>query len=66
VESLKLVADIGAERNPDVASDTPPAFILSGLIYSLSESVDVDAGIKWGLNSPELDISFLAGLTFRF
>ena len=65
-ESMKFVADIGAERNPDVTSVTPPAFILGGLIYSLSEGVDVDAGIKWGLSDPEPDISFLAGMTFRF
>jgi hypothetical protein len=65
-DAWKLVANVGAERNPDVSSDTPAAFILGGFIYSVSENLDLDAGVKWGLTSPEPDISFLAGLTFRF
>ena len=65
-EAWKLVANVGVERNPDVSSDTPAAFILGGFIYSVSENLDLDAGVKWGLTSPEPDISFLAGLTFRF
>lgn len=65
-ESWKLVANVGAERNADAASDTPPAFILGGVIWSVSEMLDIDAGVKWGLNGPETDLSFLAGVTFRF
>ena len=64
--SWKLVANVGAERNADVTSDTPPAFLLGGVIWSVSETLDLDAGVKWGLNSPETDLSFLAGVTFRF
>jgi hypothetical protein len=63
---LRLVANIGAERNSDVESDAHPAFALGGVICSLSESIDIDVGVKWGINGPEPDYSFLAGLTFRF
>jgi hypothetical protein len=63
---LKLVANAGVERNPDVESDTHPAFALAGVVCSLTESIDIDAGVKWGINGPEPDYSFLAGLTFRF
>lgn len=66
IKDLKAVANIGMERNPDKASNTHPAFILSGLIYSISENVAVDLGIKAGLNKPETDLTFLTGIAFKF
>ncbi|MFN3921942.1 MAG: transporter [Caldimicrobium sp.] len=66
IKNLKLVGDIGVERNPEKKSKTHPAYILGGLIYSISENLDLDLGIKGGLNKPEVDFSFLAGLTWRF
>lgn len=66
VEGLKAVANIGMERNSDKISDTHPAYILGGIIYSVTEGLDVDLGIKGGLNEPETDYSFLAGITMRF
>ncbi|MFN3481338.1 MAG: transporter, partial [Thermodesulfovibrionales bacterium] len=65
IENLKLVGNIGIERNTDKESRTDPAFILAGLIYSLSKDLDIDAGIKAGLNKAETDYSILAGLTWR-
>jgi len=62
---LKAVANIGMERNPDKTSETHPAFILGGLIYSITGNIDVDAGIKFGLNKQETEISYLAGITWR-
>lgn len=66
VKDLKVVANIGAERNPDKTSNTHPAFILGGLIYSITENFDIDVGIKAGLNKPETDLTFLAGIAWRF
>ena len=66
IKDIKLVANIGAERNPDKSSNTHPAFIIGGLIYSISENFDIDFGIKGGLNKPETDYSVLAGITWRF
>ena len=43
------------ERNPDKTSNTHPAFILGGLIYSILESIAIDVGVKGGLNKPETD-----------
>lgn len=65
-KDLKVVGNIGMERNPDKASNTHPAFIIGGLIYSISENFDIDFGIKGGLNKPETDYSVLAGITWRF
>lgn len=44
----------------------PWAFLLGGIIYSLSENFDFDIGLKMGLNKPETDFSVLAGLAWRF
>jgi hypothetical protein len=66
VDGLKAVANIGIERNPDKSSSTAPAFILGGLIYSLLENLDIDLGLKVGLNKPEIDYSILAGVALRF
>jgi hypothetical protein len=66
VKNLKFVANAGMERNPDRRSDTHPAFILGGVIYSLSENCDIDFGVKGGLNKPETDFSMLFGIALRF
>lgn len=65
IKGLKLVANAGIERNSDKESNLNPAFILGGLIYSVSENFDIDIGVKRGLNDPETDITFLAGMAFR-
>ena len=51
-EGLKAVANIGAKRNTDKSSNTGPAFILGGIVYSIRENFDVDFGVKRGLNKP--------------
>jgi hypothetical protein len=66
VKGLKAVANIGIERNPDKTLDSDPAFLLGGFIYSITEDLDVDFGVKKALNKPETDIAYLAGVTMRF
>lgn len=66
IKGLRAVGNIGVERNPDKTSNTHPAFVLGGFIWSVTERLDVDAGIKGGLNKPETDRSLLAGVTVRF
>jgi outer membrane putative beta-barrel porin/alpha-amylase len=65
VRNVKAVANIGMGKNPDKTSETHPAFVLGGFIYSVTENLDVDAGVKYGLNGPEMDIAYLAGITWR-
>jgi len=65
-DQLTIVANLGIESNPDKLAGTDPAFILGGLVYALSETVDLDCGIKYGLNDPETDYTLLAGLTLKF
>lgn len=66
VRDMKVVGNIGMERNTDKKSNRHPAFLLGGLIYSVSEKIDIDFGVKGGLNKPETDLTILLGTTFRF
>lgn len=66
VKPLTLVANIGAETNGDKDSNTWPAFLLGGFIYSVTEDLDVDVGIKAGWNGSEDDLAVLAGVAWRF
>lgn len=63
---MKVVGNIGIQRHTDRNINIDPAFILGGLIYSLSENFDIDFGVKGGLTKPETDYSVLAGITWRF
>ena len=65
-DALTAVANIGLETNPDPQTDTPPAFLLGGLIYSINDELAIDGGVKFGLNNPEIDYSFLAGMSLAF
>lgn len=66
LEDLQLVANVGMESNGDRGSHTWPAFVLGGAIYSLTENLDIDLGVKGGLNKQEPDLAFLAGVAWRF
>lgn len=63
---LKLSANIGAEKNSFPGDNSHPAFFLGGIAYKLHKKVTLDAGVKYGLNSPETDWTFVAGITMNF
>ncbi|UWX57161.1 transporter [Chlorobaculum sp. MV4-Y] len=65
-ERLMAVADIGVETNEERDADNHPAYLLGGLIYSVSKDVDLDFGVRGGLNDAETDTAWLAGITMRF
>jgi hypothetical protein len=64
-DNLTAVANIGIESNSDELAGTDPAFFLAGLIYALSEKLDLDCGIKYALNGTETDYTVLAGITWK-
>ncbi|MDA8100616.1 MAG: transporter [Nitrospiraceae bacterium] len=66
VEHLKIAANVGAEKNRDKTADKDPAFALLGIVYEVGETLDLDAGVKKGLNEAETDVTYLAGVTVRF
>lgn len=63
---LTVVANIGVERNSDKLSDTPAAFALGGFVFPVTEHLTFDLGVKGGINEPEDDITWLAGVTLNF
>jgi hypothetical protein len=66
VKNLQLVANIGIKRNSDSDANDDPSFLIGGIIYSINDNLDIDCGVKVGLNDADADISALAGLAFRF
>ncbi|MGV8057580.1 MAG: transporter [Smithellaceae bacterium] len=66
IKDLKLLANVGTESNPASDSSNHPTFALGGVSYNVSERITVDAGIKFGLTSPETDATYLAGMTIKF
>ncbi|MCI0469245.1 MAG: transporter [Nitrospirae bacterium] len=64
-DKLRIAVNTGMDRNPDASSNTNPAFILGGLVYSLTKDLDIDLGYRQGLNKPATDYSVLAGITWR-
>ena len=66
MRNLKLVGDIGVETNPENSSNTPPAYLLGGAIYSLAENFDIGLGLKAGLTKPETDVAVRGGIAYRF
>lgn len=66
IKNLKLMANIGTERNPDRANKSHPAFALAGISYAVSEKITLDAGVKYALTTTETDWTGLTGLTIKF
>jgi hypothetical protein len=69
-DDLRLVGEIGIRTNPARNDPFLPGgsarFALAGVIYSPSERVDLDLGVRKGLNRAEPDTALLAGATFRW
>jgi len=66
VKGLTGVLDFGMATNPDEESNTHPAYALAGARYEINEHLDVNSGVKLGLNTPEDDLSILYGLVLKF
>ena len=64
-EILRAVGNIGIETNEDDTSDTHPVFLLGGMIYRAADNLDLDLGVKGGLNKAETDTIILAGLSVK-
>ena len=69
-DDLRLVGEAGVRTNG--AKDDPflpgrnGQFAMVGLIYSLSDKIDLDVGVRKRLNHAEFDTAILAGATFRW
>ncbi|MGB8931886.1 MAG: transporter [Anaeromyxobacteraceae bacterium] len=63
---LMLVANVGMESPGERGATTWPAFALAGAIYSLSDRLDLDVGVRAALNAADTDLLALAGAAYRY
>ncbi len=63
---LRLVTNLGFERNPDRASRVHPVFALGGIVFSPHENFDLSLGYKYGVTGPETDHAIMPGITLRW
>ncbi len=61
-----LTADLSAETNADPAAASHPLSSVFGVVWSPRDTLDLDAGVKLGLNDAADDLGLLVGATFRF
>ena len=69
-KELRLVGELGVRTNParndPFLSGRNGQYAMVGAIYSPSEKVDFDVGVRKGLNRAESDTVLLIGATFRW
>lgn len=65
-EDLTFAIDVGASQQASRESSKHPAYALVGLIWAVTEQIDLDIGYKHGLNNQESDRQLGAGLTIRW
>ena len=65
-DELKLAIDMGTYQNADQLNNVNPAFVLLGVIWSPNKALDIDLGIKHGLNDSEVKRNVGAGITLHF
>ncbi|MDD2502090.1 MAG: transporter [Geobacter sp.] len=65
-KGLFAVADFGLATNPDEEADDLPVYALTGARYEINDNFEVNAGVKFGLTTPEDDLSVLYGLVMKF
>lgn len=59
-------ADLGVYRNPDLEENRNPRFAILGVIFSPSNKLDLDFGIRKGLNPSDVKLGAGVGLTARW
>ncbi len=66
IDKLSLVANIGIEKNPDRSSSVDPAFLLGGITYAPTDSIEIGLGVKGGLTYTEKAFTLIGGVNFKF
>ena len=69
-KELRAVGELGVRTNPARNDPFQPGrtgqFARLGVIYSPTEKIDLDVGLRKGLNRAESDTTVLVGATFRW
>jgi hypothetical protein len=62
----RVVGNVGIDTNPEKGTSSDPTFALAGIIYALTEKIEADFGIRYGLGEPGYDTTFTTGLSLKF
>ncbi len=65
-DDLRLVGEVGADRNTEATSNTHPAYATTGFIYALAKNIDMRLGLRCGLNRTAPDYIVLSGIVLKF
>ncbi|OGR52954.1 MAG: hypothetical protein A2049_04305 [Elusimicrobia bacterium GWA2_62_23] len=60
-----VTAELAAETNPEKDSVSHPVSSVFGLVWSPLPSLDLDAGVRFGLTKPADDMGLMGGITLR-
>lgn len=63
---VKLVADVALDTDFGLSLQHQPAWLVLGAIWSPTRTVDLDLGVKLGLNRVAPDAAALGGVTMRW
>jgi hypothetical protein len=63
---LLFVSELYAETSKEAGTFSRPQFALAGVIYEMSDSWYVDAGVRAGLNKDAEDYTVRAGVGYAF
>ena len=64
--SWKIAGEAGVTRNSDKADSSHPVFAQVGCVYSLTEALDLSAGLFRGVTDTEIDAALRFAATMRF
>ncbi|MDP5007858.1 MAG: transporter, partial [Glaciimonas sp.] len=65
-EQWQVLVDVGVARNPERIRHLNPAYFLTGVVYAPTKDIDLDVGLKFGLNNAEVTRQVGVGLAWRF
>jgi hypothetical protein len=65
-KAFKIICNSGVDTNLEKGTTTDPIFILGGVVYSVSDRLDLDFGIRQGIGEPGLDWVFTTGASIKF
>jgi len=61
-----LAAELAVETNADKSAASHPVNSLLGLVWSPNPALDLDAGVRYGLNDSGVQVELIVGSTIRF
>ena len=65
-DNLKLVLDLARDSDPDRGSRATVRAVVFGLMYAVSDDLDLGLGVKRGSSHPADERALLAGIKLRF